>query len=239
MKKVYVAAAVALMISGSAAAQMKIGVEAGINANNLADQYQNETVSNQIKMGFHGGVVADFGLGESFSISPALRYSMKGGQEQRHYNTTYNGLPAAVEEKNKLSYHYIELPVNLIYKTGVEGSGRFLIGAGPYIAMMVNAQNKQKQTIHQIINGEMKDTENDANRSLKIGDDPGDEIKALDYGGQAFVGYQLPMGVFVKGGAQVGLANTQFSTPVQELKQKNYNFFLTLGYFFGGGGMNN
>jgi len=240
MKKVYVAVAAAMILAGNAAAQMKVGVEAGINLNNLADQYEGETTSNQIKTGFHAGVVADMGLGSHFSVAPALRYSMKGGQEQRHFNTTINGNSATVEQKNKLSYHYLELPVNLVYKTGVEGSGRFMIGAGPYIAYMVNAQNKQKSTSYVIVSGETQEIEDDRNLSLEIGDDQGDHIKGLDYGAQAFIGYQLPMGVFAKAGSQVGFANTQRqqsplgSYPNQELKQKNYNFFFTLGYMFGG-----
>lgn len=229
MKKVYVAAVAAMMIAGSAAAQMKVGVEGGINLNNLADHYENETTSNQIKTGFHAGVVADFGLGNHFSVSPGLRYSMKGGQEERNYNITN----AAVEEKNKLSYHYVEVPVNLIYKTGMEGSGRFMIGVGPYVAYMVNAQNKYKTTTESIIDGQAVTTVDAGGRELKIGNDEDDEIKGFDYGGQAFIGYQLPMGVFVKGGSQVGFANT-LRHGSSSFMQKNYNFFLTLGYMFGG-----
>jgi hypothetical protein len=239
MKKGYLAVAAALMLAGSATAQMKLGVEAGVNLNNLANSYEGETVSNQIKTGIHAGLLADFGLGSHFSVSPGIRYSMKGGQEQRHYNgaLTLNGqtYPAAVDMKNKLTYHYVEVPINLIYKTGVEGSGRFLIGAGPYIAYMVNAQNKYRTSYEYNAGGEAKTHVDGGGKQLGVGDDkPGDQIKALDYGGQAFVGYQLPMGVFFKAGSQVGFANTQPKSPVADLQQKNYNFFGTIGYMFGG-----
>jgi hypothetical protein len=234
MKKGYLALAAAMMLTGSAMAQVKFGVEGGVNLNNLADQYQNETVSNQIKTGVHAGLVADIGMGH-FSVSPGIRYSMKGGQEQRHYNGTYQGYTAAVEQKNKLTYHYVEVPINLVYKTGVQGAGRFLIGAGPYIAYMVNAQNKYKTSYLYNVGGEAKQVDEGGGMQLSIGDEkPEDQIKALDYGGQAFVGYQLPMGVFLKAGSQVGLANTQPKGGVGEFKQKNYNFFATVGYMFGG-----
>ena len=233
MKKVYVAVAAAMMIAGSAAAQVKFGVEGGVNLNNLADKYEGETTSNQIKTGFHGGVIADIGITPHFSVVPGVRYSMKGGQEQRHYNTTVNGITAVREDKNKLSYHYVEVPVNVEYKTGMPGSGRFMIGAGPYVAYMVNAQNKYKNTTEMNINGEATETVDGGNRNLKIGNDPDDEIKGFDYGGQAFIGYQLPMGLFVKGGSQVGFANT-LRNGSSTFMQKNYNFFFTLGYLFGG-----
>jgi hypothetical protein len=229
MKKVYVAMAAAMLFAGGAAAQTKIGIEAGVNFNQLADHYQGETTSNQIKTGFHGGLVADFGITNHFSVSPGLRYIMKGGQEERNYNLG----STAVEEKNKLSYHYIELPVNVVYKFGAEGAGRFMVGVGPYVAAMVNAQNKFKTTTQTIVNGESIEVVDGGNRELEIGDSEDDEIKRLDYGAQGFIGYEMPMGAFVKGGASMGLANT-IPGGSSTFMQKNYNFSLTLGYFFGG-----
>ncbi len=234
MKKVYVVVASAMMIAGTTVAQIKIGAEVGLNLNNLADHYDGETTSNQIKTGFHAGVVGDFGISKHFSVSPAVRYSMKGGQEERHYNAMFGIYSANYKEKNKLSYHYLELPVNLIYKTGVEGSGRFMAGAGPFIAYMVNAQNKQKTVVEYMQNGSSveKEVGDGGNTNLKIGSDADDQVKGLDYGGQAFIGYQLPMGMFAKAGGQVGFANT-LRGGSSSFMQKNYNFFLTFGYMLG------
>ena len=235
MKKVYVALAAAMMIAGSAAAQVKFGVEGGVNLNNLADQYEDETNSNQIKFGFHAGVIGDIGVSPHFSVVPGLRYSMKGGEVDFEYNDFVPGTntPAVIEEKNKLTYHYVELPINVVYKTGMEGSGRFLVGAGPYIAYMVNAQNKWNTTMqwYNELNEPIGNSDKGAEQ-LGIGNDDDDEVKALDYGAQAFIGYQLPMGMLVKGGAQVGFANT-LPNGSNTFYQKNYNFFLTLGYMFG------
>jgi len=235
MKKVYVAVAAAMMIAGSAAAQVKFGVEGGVNLNNLADHYENETSSNQIKFGFHAGVLGDVMVSPHFSVVPALRYSMKGGEVDKEYNSTLAGtsFSSVVEEKNKLTYHYIELPINVVYKTGVEGSGRFMIGAGPYIAYMVNAQNKWNTT-ERWVNEQGENVGNSDKGAMKlgIGNDETDMVKALDYGAQAFIGYQMPMGMFVKGGTQVGFANT-LPKGSSTFYQKNYNFFVTLGYMFG------
>jgi len=238
MKKVYVAVAAAMIIASGASAQTRFGIEGGVNLNNLADHYEGETTSNQIKVGFHAGVLADIGISDHFSVAPALRYSMKGGQEERNYNI----VGAAVEEKNKLSYHYLELPVNIVYKTGMQGEGRFMIGAGPYIAYMVNAQNKYKRTIETENNPENE--VGNGSQSLSIGNDPDDYVQGLDYGAQAFVGYQFPKNLFLKVGSQVGFADTRRSSIASpsgnpgtatagDFGQKNYNFFFTLGYMFG------
>jgi len=233
MKKVYVAVAAAMMIAGSATAQVKFGLEAGWNFNNLADKYEGETNSNMFKHGFHAGVVSDIGLSDHFSIAPGLRYSMKGGEVDREYNEQWEGKSTAVKNKHKLTYHYVELPVNVVYKTGVEGSGRFMIGAGPYLAYMVNAQEKWNLSRIWIEDGQGLGNSDKGARQLGIGDDEGDEIKALDYGAQAFVGYQLANGVFFKGGSQFGFANT-LPKGSSTFYQKNYNFFVTVGYMFGG-----
>lgn len=235
MKKVYVAVAAAMMIAGSAAAQVKFGIEGGVNLNNLADHYEDETNSNQIKFGFHAGVLGDIAVSPHFSVVPALRYNMKGGEVDREYNGYKPGTmtPAVIEEKNKLTFHYVELPVNVVYKTGTEGSGRFMIGAGPYIAYMVNAQNKWNTTTrwYNENNEEVGNSDKGAEK-LGIGEKEDDQVKALDYGAQAFIGYQMPMGMFIKGGTQVGFANT-LPKGSSTFYQKNYNFFLTLGYMFG------
>ncbi|HRO43207.1 MAG TPA: porin family protein [Flavipsychrobacter sp.] len=247
MKKVYVVAVAAgMMLAGSATAQkMKLGVEGGLNINNLMDHYRTDRNKNSTKYGFHAGVVGEFGLSNHFSIAPGLRYSMKGGEFDWEYNTSVDGRTTVVEQEDKLTFHYIELPVNLIYKTGTEGSGRFMIGGGPYLAYLANAQNKWQTKTLWLENGQPTGNNDRGAQEIGVGDDEGDIVRTLDYGAQAFVGYQLPMGAFVKVGSQVGFANTvpkgssgmlpnpQVTPENDGFRQKNYNFFVTLGYMFG------
>ncbi len=244
MKKVYVVLAAAMMATTAATAQVKLGVEGGLNINNLADHYTGPTNKNMTKFGFHAGLVSDIGLSDHFSVAPALRYSMKGGE----FDWEYNNGPIVVEKNDKLTFHYIELPVNIVYKTGMEGSGRFLIGAGPYVAYMVNAQNKwyTKTEAVQENGGGVIETEDKGAQRLSVGNEADDVVKGFDWGAQAFVGYQFPMGAFVKVGSQLGFQNTvpkesngllpnPQNTPANDgFMQKNYNFFVTLGYMFGG-----
>ncbi len=244
MKKVYVAVAAAMVLAGSASAQLKLGVEGGLNINNMMDHYRTERNKNNTKYGFHAGVVGEIGLSQHFSVSPGLRYSMKGGEFDWEYNTSVDGRTMVVEKEDKLTFHYIELPVNVVYKTGTEGTGRFMIGAGPYLAYLVNAQNKWQTTMMWNDNGRTLSNTDKGGQEIGVGDDPGDVVRTLDYGAQAFVGYQLPMGMFFKAGSQIGFANivpreSQGMLPNPQpvpqndgFMQKNYNFFFTVGYMF-------
>jgi hypothetical protein len=238
MKKVYVAVAAAMMLAGSATAQVNFGIEGGWNFNNLADKYEDETNSNMFKHGFHAGVIGDIGLSNNFSVVPGLRYSMKGGEMDLEYNSTKmvgnNSVPTVIKDKNKLTYHYVEMPVNVVYKTGMPGDGRFMIGAGPYLAYMVNAQNKWNRTESWLgENGQPLSNSEKGAQKLETGSKSEDDIKSWDYGAQAFVGYQLPGGMFFKGGSQFGFANT-IPKGSSTFYQKNYNFFVTVGYMLGG-----
>ncbi len=236
MKKVYAVAA-AMMIAGTASAQLGVGIEAGANLNNLANQYRGETTSNQFMIGFHGGITTDIGISNNFSVAPALRYVLKGGLQTRNYNDNnymVDGamFSAAIEEENKLKFHYLELPVNLVYKTGTPDAGRFMIGAGPYVAYLLNAHNKYEWEAKWIDGGESREIEQVGSEQIPVGEDDGDFLKSTDFGAQAFVGYEWPKGPFAKIGSSVGFTNV-VRDGGPDFYNKNYNFFLTLGYMFG------
>ncbi|RYZ52070.1 MAG: PorT family protein [Sphingobacteriales bacterium] len=206
MKKVYLMAAAAFMFASSAMAQ--------------------------VKFGFHAGILADIGISDNFSVAPALRYSMKGGKVEYKYNVSVPGGSGSVEAKDKLSYSYVELPVNFVYKTGAPGSARFMVGAGPYAAYLVNAHNKYKTVSKVTIGSETTETVDQGARQMGVGEKEDDELKALDYGAQAFVGYQTAGSMFGKVGASVGLANTLLNGS-NTFYSKNYNFFVTIGMMLG------
>jgi hypothetical protein len=234
MKKIYLCSAAILTLACGATAQIRIGGEAGINLNNLLDHYQGETVSNQIKVGWHAGFLADIGLGGHLAVQPGLRFSMKGGEETMSNTENVGTGYVQTETKDKITLDYIELPVNVVYKFGASGNG-FMIGVGPYLAYCVHAEDKYKSKVVTALNGENpQEIVDEGVVDLEIGNNKDeDNIKALDYGAQAFVGYQLPMGLFVKGGGQFGLANI-LPQGSADFKSKNYNFYFTLGYLLGG-----
>src|SRR5438552_894220 len=116
MKKICIMASLALLTVINANAQARLGLIGGVNINNQLDHYQGETVSNQLKTGFHAGLLSEFCLGKNWTIQPGLIYILKGGLQQRSAEFMGTDGMHDVKIKDKLSLHYIELPVNLIYR---------------------------------------------------------------------------------------------------------------------------
>lgn len=225
---------------------LRFGLEAGAQVNNMLNHYQGETVSNQLKVGFHGGAVMDIGISEHFSIQPALRYSLKGGQVERSFDYMEGATMNHVETKQKVNLHYIELPINAIYKFGSnDGGGNFFVGAGGYVAALAGAQNKYKTELEQTIGENTEESKYDNKGKLNIGNRPGqDHVRRWDYGVQGLVGYQLPNGWYVKGTGQFGLNNilpggSALSGDAvvprynnSAASAKNISYLVSIGYMF-------
>ncbi len=210
-------------------AMVHLAPEVGGNLNNLyklSDDYQ---TSNQLKVGFNAGVMVNVELGKRLSLEPGVRYIMKGGE----VTSTSNVGVTTMEHKEKLTFHYVEMPLNLVYNSGDWGTNRFMIGAGPYISYLANAQDKTKD----ILTAPEGKTVSQGQRQLPVGDpDKGQNVRNYDAGAGGFIGYQMKSGVYVKGGAEVGLLDLQkHSNSIGQtgLYDRNYNFLLTVGYMCG------
>ncbi|WP_188315849.1 porin family protein [Chitinophaga agrisoli] len=79
---------------------------------------------------WHADFILDMPVGhQGFYLQPVFRYITKGANfEQPSTRPTGVYLPSA----NKITLHYLELPVNLLYKLPVS-FGKITAGAGPYI----------------------------------------------------------------------------------------------------------
>jgi hypothetical protein len=243
MKKVILFAASILAVS-VANAQVGLGLIGGVNLNNQLDHYQGETVSNQLKVGAHGGGIADFSLNENWSIQPALMYIMKGGQQQRTVFGTMAEGATETEVKDKLSLTYIEMPVNVVYKVPV-GSGKLMFGAGGYAAVCVNAHTAYSYKVK--VNGEDKEAMTQkGDAGLRIGDHGTEQIHRFDFGATGMIGYMMSNGWFVRGGVDAGLyniikakntngfANSQPNTTAVSTapESKNLSYLFSIGYMF-------
>jgi hypothetical protein len=203
------------------------GLEGGGNLNNLYDRDKDFETSDMIKVGFHGGVNVNVEMGKRWLFQPGVRYIMKGAELT---STSQSGL-VTTEHKDKLTYHYVEVPVNFVYNAGDWGTSHLIIGGGPYVSRLVNAQNKTKDKIKGP-DGEVIQT---GQHSVPIGNpDQAGNLRPIDAGAGAFIGYQGKSGVYIKGGAEFGLVDMERNTAtLSQFKNKNYNFLLSLGYICG------
>jgi hypothetical protein len=242
MKKVCVFGTALMMMAMGANAQVvatspakavspiHLALEAGLNLNNLYKfGNDNYTTSNMLKVGYHGGFAVNIGTGR-FAVQPALRYSQKGGQ----IDGSFEDALVRVETKNKLTLHYVEMPLNFIYHFGYWGENRFMIGAGPYVAYLVNAQDKHKTKV--IIKETNDDIKDEGQRKVPVGDveNHPENLRRMDAGVGAFLGYQFAGGLYLKAGTQFGLVDIQKGgTIYAPYNDRNYNFLFTLGYMAG------
>jgi hypothetical protein len=242
MKKIcMIGAALALFVAGTKAqAQvmtapvnneraLHFGIEGGVNLNNLYHLQDEFQTSNMLKVGGHGGFIANIGSGR-WSLQPGLRYIMKGAQLE----SSYEDALIQVKSKNKLTFHYIEMPVNIVWHSGSWSSNRFMIGAGGFVSYLANAQDKFKIKTKSKIEGAAPEVINEGQRELPVGDPyDGTNLRNYDAGVGGFIGYQMASGVYVKAGAEASLLDLQKNVSLGKFYERNYNFLFTLGYMFG------
>lgn len=154
------------------------------------------------KLGFHGGLLADFRLQSSFSIQPQLLFVMKGGKLPNGAGFDFNA---------------VDMPVNFLYR--YKG---FFAGAGPNFSYLLSGKIKTT-------NGQSADIFNDDNVTATI-EAKRLEIGANAILGYEFPGGFLLSANYAAGINSIftNLVNPDEIT----LKAHNSYFGLSIGYMF-------
>jgi len=200
--------------------RVNIAPEIGMNMNTL---YHNNT-SNIPTNGFNAGVMVNIGLNDVFAVQPGLRYIMKGNEAKSTGTEEETTNEVDIDSKRMLGY--VEMPVNFVYKFGdKKGYSRFMIGAGPYISYLVNAQEKVNTTI--------KNNEAFVLNSQNTMSTSTDGLNKVDYGVGGFIGCQLPKGFYAKAGAEWGLSDVSRGQSGSKSSDRNNNYLISVGYILG------
>lgn len=205
MKKIVISASsvlvLSLALSNNAKAQtFGVAPEVGMNLSNvIGDNSDN----NDMKVGYKIGVNVNMPLTDKLYFSPGLHYSVKGYQSEMN-------IPVIGNYTFKYNPGYLEVPLNVMYRTSV-GAGAFFLSAGPYVAFGIAG------------NSSLNDKETE---KIKWGSDIG-QVNPIDIGFNAGLGYELPMGLYIR--AQYGHGLTPISN-VKNVTQNNQNIQLSLGY---------
>jgi hypothetical protein len=130
MKKLILSLGLLAGVSVAAQAQSAtFGVKAGASLTNFTGKGVGSDVKNVF--GFNGGLIANFGVNDAFSIQPEVLYSMKGAK------TSYSISGTSVDDKVRL--HYIDVPVLARIKAG----GLFF-ELGPQVGFLLSANEKME-----------------------------------------------------------------------------------------------
>lgn len=203
MKKVLLSAA-ALFITGLSFGQVKWGVVAGPSFSSFTYQtpFSSGKKTSDLITSFRGGFTADVPLADDFYIQPSLLYAGKGGK------TEYS-LGSIATISTKTQFHYLELPVDFMYKAEV-GTGSVVVGVGPYFAAAVGGKREDEEL----------DFDSDG------------EFKRFDAGGNLQFGYELSNGLNFMAHAEMGFVNIYQNTD-DDRKFRNTSFGVSVGYKFG------
>ena len=166
-----------------------------------------------------GGAI-DFGLNKHFYLQSGLYLSRKG--QNREFSFYYND-SLNEDVSQTLTINYIELPVNVVYKTGKQGKGRFFFGIGATPAYILGGRNKLKAS------GKSNDTPFTTNFDQKIV--AGNPVALFDIGLNLCAGYELPTGLFFRAYYTPGIRDIGLGGEID----KNRIWGLAAGIIFGKG----
>lgn len=136
--------------------------------------------------GFHAGLLCDLPLSSRLSFQGGVIYSVKGALVETGKAGQLGYCKATT------SPYYLEMPLNFVGKIPL-GFTRFVIGAGPYVAMGIGGQNKTQRVVFE---GETRYSNRDIQfekgmvSNTHVGGFP--EMKRFDYGANALAGFEFP-----------------------------------------------
>jgi hypothetical protein len=211
------AVAIVLAAATTAAAQVKVGVKAGMNVASMGDVPLRETscgLDNQT--GFHAGVMLEWLSKSRWGIETGLYYSMKGGGEKE--------LDRNEQYEVKATAHYLQMPVQALYQFNLSEDWSLYPAAGLYVAYGLSGK----------LEGSGKDVEEHGQEFdlTYSGDFFGENMKRLDVG--LLLGARLQYKQFLLGiGYEMGfLRLNKRSIPYEDDQTRNENLTLSVGVLF-------
>ncbi len=233
MKKYILIALSICSLSINADAQFRVGPEVGVNIGSISRELSGDlsgfTVTNSTRANLRAGAIAEVPLLNNLTLQPGLFYTTR--------STKSNVSVFIFDIEQTYSINYLELPVNLQYKTGNPGEGRLFVGIGPYIGYVIGGFTNTEVggSGFSLLGGGTNPLEDLANGKEKIstGTDSTDEVRPFDFGANFNVGYELPMGLIFRAQIGMGLLNT---APLSDAaKQKNWAGCISIAYLFNPG----
>ena len=207
MKKVLLWAILCGFAIPGAMAQTGFGLKAGVNMAKMNIEVE-KGVKTPSHVSYFVTAFADLPLADQFSIQPGLSLQGKGAKA-----SIKEGENEASVRTNLMA---IEIPVNAVYYIPA-GTGEVFIGAGPYIGY--NISGKYKETVNS----------KSAEEKIKFSGKDKD-MKPLDFGINAMIGYKLFSGLLINAGYGLGLAD--LNVDKEEKALSNRVFSIGVGFQF-------
>ena len=207
MKKMRFMLVVAMLAMVTAlSAQAQLGVKGGLNMSNF---YGDDLDDQNMKLGFHVGLTADFEIAYNSAIQTGLILHTKGAK--------YSASEGEISGDVTVNPMYIQLPLHYAYKLDVSPGTRVVFHAGPYAAYGVGGKTK--------VSGSLGDASAEVEGDV-FGDDG--FMKRFDAGLGLGVGAEFGQ-ILLDLGWDMGLVNIADS---DNGDFKNQNAYLSVGFRF-------
>ena len=205
---------VTLAIGAQSQSGTNYGLRAGVNLQNInGKNAAGDGLEYRITPGFNIGVNAEIPVAQDYFIQPGVLFTTKGAIEKT--------------SDSKFRISYVEVPVNFLYKPML-GTGKLLIGFGPYAAFGVEAKYKPEtgNDVDIKFRNTISATEAVSGNSY---------IKRFDAGANLLAGYELSNTLSLQLNAQLGLVKINPSykgITNDKTSLKNTGFGISAGYRF-------
>lgn len=217
------------LISNSAIGQTLVGVRAGLNLTNIsAVDGAGETQRTLVTPRLQVGLTLDIPLSQGFYLQPAALYSGKGFKQK-------GGWLVAGEDDFTANAHYVEVPINFVYRTPLL-AGNIVLGAGPYVGYGMGGK---WQTDGQIVIDDILLSETTGDIIFKediMDGEFGNYLygKPWDYGVNVLLGYDFTRRLAIQLNGQWGVANLvpNIDSHPGEGSIRNRSYGISLGYRF-------
>jgi hypothetical protein len=214
------------------AQDIKVGPEIGATYNTMWQTIGDKKYSTNYQLGFKVGAVADFKFNENFSLQPGLFVSINNGTESNNetFYKTESGVPRSITDHRNYDATYLQMPIYALFKIGKEyDDPHFFIGVGPSFNMGIGGTFKQEYSDFQ--NGVGIPTRYD--NSMPYGNSrTQDQMRRFDVSANATLGYELPIGVYIRASYGIGLLNLAPGGSDYGNSLRNSGFGLSVGWFF-------
>lgn len=220
-------------------AQVKFGPEAGFNVamqnrKTVSSRSGIYTETSQPAPGLNLGFIADVKLLKNLYLQSGAFYYFNNIKYTRSLDFTTYGL-GSPQQTEYYRTHEVRVPLYAVYKSGFEGMGRFMAGAGPYAAYtfsgnrILNAPTPTYETGSNKVSGyDVMRTETD----MTFGETLENDRRKWDYGVGAFIGYESNVGLYFRGTFSYGLADLS-AVRAESSNIRNWGFGISIGYLFG------
>ena len=204
-------------------AQLRFGAKVGGTLSSLSQKTGNVTDNNtKPRFGFLIGGMAEYSFTEDFALQPELLYLLGGSKMSAREEVLIPIVGSiSADTESTTTLHYIQLPVNLKYKFGIEGL-KFYVTAGPYFSLIAGGNTSSTYTYNILGVAGTAGNEQDLFAS------DNQVLKRADVGLGVGFGIEIRK-IMLGAGYNFGLTNIAKST---NSTTKTGTFNLSAGYFF-------